>query len=302
MIDPYMLRQIAEAKATIDRLAPDLSWIQKHAEEATRFARQIEAMTARFSSPFDKFVLQDRTWTYFQKMAEDHVRMVAWAERGRKDHMLISVALPKRGWYLSGQEPCTLSDRLAKAVREEQWQKVDQEMMKHLPQFKVDLLQAWLAQEGVPVYCINRLCRFLKHHDEENFEEATYLGIPLLDEIAKHLYGGKTFTTKRSNRRRGDQSKPELAFKTAFGPDLVSYCESFVQTFGSLHEDPNQKSLADENYWNRHAIVHGLMQRAMGVKDSAKCLMAISFLFFARKNEEATDGSDEPESDSRADG
>jgi hypothetical protein len=41
--------------------------------------------------------------------------------------------------------------------------------------------------------------------------------------------------------------------------------------------------LADENYWNRHAIVHGLMQRAMGLKDSAKCLMALNFLFFARK-------------------
>jgi len=302
MIDPYMVRHIAEARATVDRLATDLSWIQEDAEEAARFARQIKAMTARLSSPFDKFVLQDRTWTYLQKMAEDHVRMVAWAERGQKDHMLISVALPKRGWYLSGQEPCTLSDRLAKAVREEQWQKVDQEVMEHLPQFNVDSLRVWLTQEGVPVYCINRLCRFLKHHDEENYEEATYLGIPLLDEIAKHLYGGKTFTTKRSKRGRGDQSKPELAFKTASGPDLVSYCESFVQTFGSLHEDPDQNSLADEDYWNRHAIVHGLMQRAMGVKDSAKCLMAINFLFFARKNEEGADGSDEPESDSRTGG
>ena len=100
MIDPYMLRRIAEAKATIDRLAPELSWIQEHAEEATRLARQIEAMTARFSSPFDKFVLQDRIRTYLQKLADDHARMVAWAERGQKDHMLISVALPKRGWVL----------------------------------------------------------------------------------------------------------------------------------------------------------------------------------------------------------
>jgi hypothetical protein len=78
---------------------------------------------------------------------------------------------------------------------------------------------------------------------------------------------------------------------------LTSYCESFVRTFGSLQEDPDEKSLADENYWNRHAIVHGLMQRAMGVKDSAKCLMAISFLFFARKEEQATDDSDGTESD-----
>ena len=209
--------------------------------------------------------------------------------------MLISAALPKRGWYLSGQEPCTLTNSLAKAVREERWDTVDQEMMEHLPQFKMNPLRAWLAQEGVPAYCIGRLCRFLKHHDEGNYEEATYLGVPLLDEIAKHLYGGKTFTTKRTSRRRSNQSKPELAFKTSSGPDLASYCESFVQTFGSLQEDPDDKSLADENYWNRHAIVHGLVQRAMGVKDSAKCLMAISFLFFARKEDETTDGSDATE-------
>lgn len=207
--------------------------------------------------------------------------------------MLISVRLPQRGWYLSGQEPCTLSDRLAKAVREEEWDKVDQEMMEHLPQFEVDPLRTWLVQQGVPDYCISRLCRFLKHHDDGNYEEATYLGVPLLDEIAKHLYGGKTFTTKRAKRGGGDQSKPELAFKTASGPDLVSYCESFVQTFGSLQEDPDRTSLANEDYWNRHAIVHGLMQRAMGVKDSAKCLMAISFLFFARKEKEITNGKDE---------
>ncbi len=237
MVDPYMLRQFAEAKATIDRLAPDLAWIQKHAQKAARFARQIEAMATQFSSPFEKFVLQDRTWTYFQKMAEDHARMIAWAERGRKDHMLISVALPKRGWYLSGKEPCTLSDRLAKAVRQEDWDKVDEETMEHLPQFKVESLRAWLVQEGVPDYCISRLCRFLKHHDEGNYEEATYLGVPLLDEIAKHLYRGKTFTTKGANRRHDDQSKPELAFKTASGPDLASYCESFVETFGSLQEE-----------------------------------------------------------------
>jgi hypothetical protein len=70
---------------------------------------------------------------------------------------------------------------------------------------------------------------------------------------------------------------------------LASYCESFVQAFGSLQEDPDQTSLADENYWNRHAIVHGQMQRPMGVKDSAKCLMAINFLIFAREEDDAAD-------------
>jgi hypothetical protein len=68
---------------------------------------------------------------------------------------------------------------------------------------------------------------------------------------------------------------------------------------GSLQEDPDQTSLADENYWNRHAIIHGLMQRAMGVKDSAKCLMATSFLFFARKEQKTAGVSGAAESDSK---
>ncbi len=295
----YMVGQMAESNAKIDQLARGLSSFQKQREEATRIARGIEAMTVRFSSPFEKLVLQDRLWTYFPKVGEFRARVVAWLERSQKDHMLISAELPKRGWYLSGREPCTLTDRLAKAVRKEEWDTVDQEMMEHLPQFEMNPLRAWLVQEGVPDYCIARLYRFLKHHTEGNYEEATYLGVPLLDEIAKHLYGGKTFTTKRTSQKRSNQSKPELAFKTSSGPDLESYCESFVQTFGSLQEDPDDKSLADENYWNRHAIVHGLMRRAMGVKDSAKCLMAMKFLFFARKEDETTDGSDASEPDSK---
>jgi hypothetical protein len=289
LIDPYMSQQIAEAKAAIDRLAPVCELIQEHAEDATRFINQIEEITTRFSSPFEKFFLQDRIWTYVQDMARNQARIAAWVERGQEDRKLISIALPKRGWYLSGQEPCTLSDRLANAVREEQWDKVDQEMMEHLPQFNLDSLRAWLMQVGVPNHCITRLCRFLKQHDEGNYEEATYLGVPLIDEIAKHLYDGKAFTTKRANRSRGDQSKPELAFKTPSGPELTNYCAYFVQAFGSLQEDPNKESLADENYWNRHAIVHGLMQRPMGIKDSAKCLTAINFLIFAREEEKLSE-------------
>lgn len=299
MTNSYLLRQIADAQAMIDRLAPDLSWIRKSAEQASRFAREIEAMT-RFASPFEKLVLQDRTWTHIQKMVDERNQLLAGIERHHNARMLVSVALPKRGWYLSGQEPCTLSLRLAQSVRDGKWDLVDQEMMKHLPQFKEDMLRQWLAQQGVPDYCINRLCRFVKHHRDGNYEEATYLGVPLIDEIAKHLYGGKTFTTKRGNRRGGDQSKPELAFKTASGPDLTSYCEAFVQAFGSLQEDPNQKLLADVDYWNRHAIVHGLMQRPMGVMDSAKCLMAIQFLFFAREEKEKEAVGQEEQSDHAA--
>jgi hypothetical protein len=287
MTDLYM-RQIADLQAMVDRLAPDLRWMQRSAEQATR---EIETMAARFSSPFEQFVLLDRAWTYIQNIVDEHNQLLAGVEQHRNAHMLISVVLPKRGWYLSGREPCTLSLQLAHSVREEKWDQVDQQVMEHLPKYKMEALRQWLAQEGVPDYSINRLCLFVKHHQDGNYEEATYLGVPLIDEIAKHLYGGKTFTVKRGNRRRDDHSKPELAFKTASGPDLVKYCKDFVQAFGSLQEDPDQKALSDKNYWNRHAIVHGLMQRAMGVKDSAKCLMAINFLFFARKEEEQDHGT-----------
>ena len=292
MTDPYMLRQMAEAKAAIDRFAPEFQRIREHAEEAARVASQIEALSARFSSRFEKVVLQDRTDTYLREIAEE----TAWIKRNQRDSMLVSSVLPKRGWYLSGQEPCTLTNRLANAINQAQWDKVDQQMMEHLPKFKVDPLRTWLCQEHVPEHAITRLCRFLTHHDEGNYEESTFLGVPLLDEIAKHLYGGKVFTTKRASRR-GDQSKPELALKTVSGPELERYCESFVQTFGSLQDNVNATSLADENYWNRHAIVHGMMQRAMGIKDSAKCLMAIKFLIFARTEKKTDDGSQgiEPE-------
>lgn len=284
MIDAYTLRQIADAKAMADRLVPDLSHFQKCAEQASRFAREIEAMSAAMSS-FDRYVLQDRTWTYAQRMVDDHNRLIAGMEQSQKDVLLVAVTLPKRGWYLSGQEPCTLSNRLARSIRNDRLDQVDEQMMVHLPQFKVDKLCAWLVQEGVPAHCVDRVSRFLRHHGDGNYEEATFLGVPLLDELAKYLYGGKAFTTKRPGRRGSDQSKPELAFKTTSAPDLGNYCARFVQAFGSLQEDPDHNSLADENYWNRHAIVHGLMQRAMGVKDSAKCLMAISFLLFARQQE-----------------
>lgn len=275
---------MAKLKDLVDKLSVDLSWIREQTGEVERFARQIDTMTKRISSSFDRLVLHDRTRTFLRQSDEPHALMVKSLEQGEKEHMLISGALPKRGWYLSGQEPLVLTRNLATAVRKRQWDNVDQEMMAHLPQFDLQLLAEWMNQEGVPDWCINRLHLFLKHHDAGNYEESTFLGVPLLDEVAKFLYGGKTFTSKRSARRRDVRSKPELAYKTSNGPELESYCESFVQAFGSLQEDPKHASLADENYWNRHAIVHGLMQRAMGIKDSSKCLMAIGFLCFARKD------------------
>ena len=179
------------------------------------------------------------------------------------------------------EEPCTLTLRLATAIGARDYDAVDREMLSHLPEFNTDALAEWLRQEGVPDCCVLRVLRFLKRHREGNYEEATFLGVPLLDEVAKYFYEKKDFTTKRGMPR------PGIAVKTVNGPDLKEYCEAFVKSFGSLQEQSDPKRFADEDYWNRHPVVHGLMQRPMGLKDSAKCLMALDFLFSARKQEEA---------------
>ncbi len=284
MLERYA-REFSELTAAVNRVASRLSWVRESAH-ASRFARQIEVAITKVSLPFDQLVLHDRLTAYLQDVNERSSQLQAGIQRHHEAHLLVSAALPKRGWYLSGQEPCTLSLSLANSVRTEDWDQVDQEVLKHLPEFKMEALREWLAQHGVPDYCVNRLCLLVARHQEGCYEDATYIGVPLIDEIALHLYSGKSFTTKRGNKRRGDQSRPELALKTSGGPDLEDHCTAFVQVFGSLQEDPDQKRLTDENYWNRHAIVHGMMRRAMGMKDSAKCLMAISFLFFARKEKE----------------
>ncbi len=252
---------------------------------AAEFTDQVESTFAGVKSYFDQLVIHDRALTYFQKVHDDHLQLQRGLKRHDDARILISAELPKRGWYLSGQEPCRLTLRLADAIRARNWDVVDQMLMTQLPEFKPDVLPAWLAQEGVPDYCANRVLRCVKHHQEGNFEEATYLGVPLLDEVAKYLYNNRAFTTKRHNKGRGNQSQPELALKTSGGRDLKNYCLDFLQTFGSLQEDTDYTRLSDENYWNRSAIVHGLMQRPMGLKDSAKCLMALKFLFFARETE-----------------
>ncbi len=279
-----MTKEFCDLSASVNRIASQLSWVGESAARASRFTKQIEVDMAKLSSTFDQLVLNDRLTTFLQDVNKLSSQTRALNERHREAHLLVSAALPKRGWYLSGQEPCTLSLRLANSVRTENWEQVDQEVLEHLPEFKMEELSEWLAQHGFPEYCVNRLCIFLVHHREGCYEEATYVGVPLIDEIAVRLYAGKSFTTKSGNRKRGDQSKPELAHKTSGGPDLTEYCSAFVQLFGSLQKDIDQKRLTDVNYWNRHAIVHGMMRRAMGMKDSAKCLMAINFLFSARKD------------------
>lgn len=103
-------------------------------------------------------------------------------------------------------------------------------------------------------------------------------------------------------RATGPRSGEAHSYKTALRALARLHADTATDAFTPRDLKDVRQALADEDYWNRHAIVHGLMQRAMGVKDSAKCLMAINFLFFARKNEETPVGSDETESDNIPDG
>jgi hypothetical protein len=281
----HQAEQLSQIQAAVQRLTAHSTWITESAQAISLFDQNITQVVERLVFPFDKLLLIDRATTLFHDILPD----LGFTVGLKEDHLLVAASLPDRGWYLSGDEPCTLTSSLADAVREGNWVRVDEEVMAYLPEFKMEGLKESLAKEGVPEWCVNRLCLFLKHRTEGNHEEATALGVPLLDELAQHLYGGKSFTTKRSNRRNKDQSKPELALKTTSGPELVDYCNDFVQTFGCLQKDPDHSRLADEDYWNRHGILHGMMKRPMGPKDSAKCLMAIGFLFSARKEVDARD-------------
>jgi hypothetical protein len=218
---------------------------------------------------------------YLQSVFDRMHAMDDSSERWNKSLKLLSEVLPRRGWYVNGKEPSTMFLRLFQLAEDKKWKQFDDLIMAHLPAFKVPELRTWLTQSGVRKCCIDRVCLFLDNHNAGNYEVATFLGIPLIDELARNLYSGKDFTTKRRNRRSPDSSKPQIAIKTVNARNVSRFYERFVTDFGSLQEDPDPTRLEDPDYWNRHAIVHGMMRRSMGKKDSAKCLMMIAFLIFA---------------------
>lgn len=289
MLNSEIAMKAIEARDLLDQFAIDCSLVDPAFKVCDDLVRQVEAMSADITSHFDRIVLESRMRQAIEDALSWHRQLFSDGQRFREAISLVATEVPKRGWYLSGEEPCDVIIRLENCVRNKNLSQLDQEMMNCLPEYRWEALENWLLENRVPKYCVTRVLRFLKHHQEGNFEEATYLGIPVLDEVANHLYHGKAFTTKRSKTR--DQSKPELAIRTVNGPLLESFAADFVQAFGSLQEDPDQHSLSDENYWNRHAIVHGQMKRPMGIKDSAKCLMAINFLIFARQDEVKTEAA-----------
>jgi hypothetical protein len=268
--------------AELEKLARQIDWIRRSNERVERMTKDVERISARFATPFPKVYLQDRLNILLD--AESVPLRNLESDSWRTDHILVSTELPKRGWYLSGAESCRLTFQLADLIRSSDWDRIDQAILDNLPKYKLDKLPEFLSGLGLPDFCVTRFTLFVSHHEQRRFEEATFLGVPLIDEVAFYLFEGKAFTTKRGGRL----DRPQIAISSAKGPSLSRYSNSFVKTFGCLQLDVETHRLNDENYWNRSAIVHGLMQRQMGVKDSAKCLMALTFLLSARdKNSES---------------
>ena len=220
---------------------------------------------------------------FLDKVAAQHRQLKLESEVWAKAMSIVERLLPDRGWYLTGREPAAWIVSLARHANANDWAAVDNAILSHVDKgpVKTDRFCDWLLLKGVPEFCVTRVRRFFVNHDAGNYEESTFLGLPLIDEIARALYGGKDFTTKRNK-----QPKPQIACKTQNSPQLSCFCERFVQTFGSIQEEVEMSRLSDDDYFSRSAILHGQMRRSLGKKDSAKTLMAILFLVYALRDEE----------------
>lgn len=189
---------------------------------------------------------------------------------------LVCCELPKRGWYLSRMEPITFIGELAGKLEAKDWVAVDRLLLDHTAHLEVDeaVLGSYLGQEGVPTYTIERACLVLERCKSQDHTVATVLGLTVVDELSRYLYDDRDFTTKRSK-----QPRPQIGVRTpASQRSLAPFAKDFVASFGIVHEDIEPKSLGDENYFNRAAILHGKMRRSFGPKDSAKIRLLLMFL------------------------
>lgn len=192
---------------------------------------------------------------------------------------IVSSELPKRGWYLTGEEPITLVGELADRIRNENWSGVDELLLEYVSQLKLDRnrLRDWLAQEDVPAYAIERISLVLAECEAQDHAAATIVGMATVDELCRHLYDGRDFTSKRSGRNL----KPQIALATPSSKRRIGlFAKQFVQSFGMIHEDVDPRRLNDQDYFNRSAVVHGCMRRSYGPLDSAKVQMLFMFLIF----------------------
>lgn len=201
------------------------------------------------------------------------------SKRWARALLIVRTELPKRGWYLTGEEPITLIEELAQSATAQDWTAVDQLLVEQAEQLHLnnDLFEQWLAQQGVPGYSIARVRLVLKHRESDSHTVATIVGMTVIDELCRFLYDGRDFTTKRHR-----QPRPQLACRlTADGARALSrFANGFVEVFGSIQEDIDPARLDDKDYFNRHAILHGKMRREYGPQDSAKVFMVLMFLVF----------------------
>jgi hypothetical protein len=236
----------------------------------------LELQLQSISSIVDSALRHSRV---FDSIAEGMRNVVESAERWEAALTIVQAELPKRGWYITGHEPAILTGRLGVLILEEKWHELDDCLMEQASKLplKVDVLFEWLAEKNVLQCCIERVRIFLDARSKGDHEIATLVGVPLIDELSRALYGGRDFTTKRKR-----QPKPGMACSTSSDAARCSdFCKGFVSSFGLIHEDVDPSKLENPDYFNRSAIVHGMMRRGYGPKDSAKAFMAIMFIVFA---------------------
>lgn len=196
---------------------------------------------------------------------------------------IVQKELPDRGWYLTGEEPAELMPRIAKLAKEERYQEIDDLLIEHAASLKPDIDKCikWLEQRSVPEYCQNRFRIVMDARSRDDHEIATLVGVPVIDELSRSLYSGRDFTTKR-----GKMPKPQMACSTSRDDEkLNTFCEGFVDSFGLLQQQVDVTRLEDCDYFNRHAILHGMMRRSYGPKDTEKVFMVLMFLIFAYEDE-----------------
>lgn len=252
-------QQMQRLADDLDRASEDFS--KRSADVLANVSQSMQAL-ASYSQDIDRFAAS------YKEASKRWTRAL----------MILCVELPRRGWYLTGEEPITLIEELVHWVEARDWAAIDEILVKQVARLHLDGddFQEWLSEQGVPDYCIERVRLVLEYRESENHTVTTIVGMTVIDEICRCLYDGRDFTTKRNKQRR-----PQLACRTTEDARALShFAKSFVETSGLIHEDTDRRRLGDEDYFNRAAILHGQIRRGYGPKDLAKVFMLLMFLVF----------------------
>ncbi len=263
--------------------ASALEQMQRVVDDANRMIREsVEEQLAHSFENFSRSMQSLIDDVLFRDLQELDRILAPWKEtskRWARALLIVRTELPKRGWYLTGKEPITLVEELAQRATAQDWAAVDELLVEQAAQLRLNnnLFQEWLVQQGIPRYTIERVRIVLEHREVNSHTVTAVVGMTVIDELCRLLYDGREFTTKRNK-----QPRPQLACRitTEGARALRRFASGFVEVFGSLQENIDPTRLDDEDYFNRHAILHGKMRREYGPKDSAKVFMILMFLVF----------------------